>query len=356
MQFVVMHASRFLDHAASNQIADAHVTWVERDYVAWVENAAVRSSFINVSGASLEKNASQAENVISVDLKKGKGNFHSVQDAVDSISKGNNQRTTIQIAAGVYKEKVKIPRDKPYITFQGAGKDVTKITWHDTAKKSKSTFRSATVAVMADNFIAKDLAFENAAPSPTPGQVRAQAVAFQISGDRSAFYDCAFYGAQDTLYDHKGRHYFKNCLIQGSIDFIFGDGLSLYEGCQLHTISTSAGSLTAQKRKSSTEDTGFSFLNCSVSGSGIVYLGRAWGAYSRVVYIDTYIDDIILPGGWYNWGIKSREKTVFYGQYKCFGPGANLNNKVAWSHELTEAQAAPFMSLSFIDGQSWLPT
>jgi hypothetical protein len=26
-----------------------------------------------------------------------------------------------------------------------------------------------------------------------------------------------------------GRHYFKNCFIQGSIDFIFGDGQSLYQ-------------------------------------------------------------------------------------------------------------------------------
>jgi pectinesterase len=55
-----------------------------------------------------------------------------------------------------------------------------------------------------------------------------QAVALRISGDKAAFYNCKFYGAQDTLYDHKGRHYFKNCYIQGSIDFIFGDGQSYY--------------------------------------------------------------------------------------------------------------------------------
>ena len=63
-------------------------------------------------------------------------------------------------------------------------------------------------------------------------------MAFQISGDQSAFYDCAFYGAQDTLYDHKGRHYFKNCLIQGSIDFVFGDGLSLYEVNHYYSLRT----------------------------------------------------------------------------------------------------------------------
>ena len=45
----------------------------------------------------------------------------------------------------------------------------------------------------------------------------------------AAFYRVSFYGAQDTLYDQNGRHYFEKCFIQGSIDFIFGDGQSLYK-------------------------------------------------------------------------------------------------------------------------------
>ncbi len=55
-----------------------------------------------------------------------------------------------------------------------------------------------------------------------------QAVAFRITGDMAAFYRVAFLGAQDTLYDQTGRHLFAHCFIQGSIDFIFGDGRSLY--------------------------------------------------------------------------------------------------------------------------------
>lgn len=55
------------------------------------------------------------------------------------------------------------------------------------------------------------------------------AVAARISGDKSAFYDCTFLGFQDTVYDYDGRHYFKNCTITGAIDFIFGNGQSIYE-------------------------------------------------------------------------------------------------------------------------------
>jgi pectinesterase len=70
---------------------------------------------------------------------------------------------------------------------------------------------------------------QNSAPAPPGGAVGRQAVAFLIEGDMAQFYNCSFYGAQDTLYDKRGRHYWKDCFIQGSIDFIFGDGQSYYE-------------------------------------------------------------------------------------------------------------------------------
>lgn len=55
------------------------------------------------------------------------------------------------------------------------------------------------------------------------------------------------------------------------------------------------------------EDTGFSFVNCRVTGSGALYLGRAWGSFSTVIFAYTYMDNIIIPKGWYNWGDPSRE-------------------------------------------------
>lgn len=56
-----------------------------------------------------------------------------------------------------------------------------------------------------------------------------QAAAFRISGDKAYFSGCGFYGAQDTLCDDAGRHYFTECYIEGSIDFIFGNGRSMYK-------------------------------------------------------------------------------------------------------------------------------
>ena len=78
----------------------------------------------------------------------------------------------------------------------------------------------------------------------------------------------------------------------------------------MHAIAQNTGAVTAQGRSSMLEDTGFSFVNCKVTGSGALYLGRAWGPFSRVVFAYTYMDNIIIPKGWYNWGDPNREMYV----------------------------------------------
>lgn len=80
----------------------------------------------------------------------------------------------------------------------------------------------------------------------------------------------------------------------------------------MHAIADKLGAVTAQGRSSVLEDTGFSFVKCKVTGTGVLYLGRAWGPFSRVVFAYTYMDNIILPKGWYNWGDPSREMYVYY--------------------------------------------
>ncbi|MCO5599400.1 hypothetical protein L7F22_053503 [Adiantum nelumboides] len=330
----------------------------EQDFLAWVQSVGERvaNSAVSADEKAAWLLANKAGGNVLTVSKSGGAQFTSIQAAVNTIPKHNSQRVVIQIAAGVYHEKVFVPKNKPYVTFVGAGKDVTKISWGDTKSSTKTgkTQDSATVGVNSEGFIARGITFENSAPAPPPGAAGRQAVAFKIAGDKGALYECNFLGAQDTLYDDHGRHYFENCYIQGSIDFIFGDGQSLYKGCKLHTLSTNPGSLTAQKRSSPSSRTGFSFVDCKVDGSGLLFLGRAWGPYSRVVFSYTYLGNVIIPKGWYNWGVSGREKTVYYGQYKCSGPGANQNGRVAWAHELSDAEAAPFQSLNFIDGASWL--
>ncbi|XP_065625188.1 probable pectinesterase 53 [Quercus suber] len=305
--------------------------------------------------------------------QNGTGDFKTIREALNSIPLYNTRRLILVIKQGVYRfgmtilkmltwdcrEKITIPRTLPFVTFLGDAIDPPTITGNDTASLAGrdgspiGTFESATVSVDANYFVAINMKFENTAPHEI-GSIGEQGVAIRISGTEAAFYNCSFYGSQDTLYDHKGLHYFNNCFIQGSVDFIFGYGRSLYENCNLNSIAKKVASLTAQKRTNSSLESGFSFTDSVVTGSGRVYLGRAWGDYSRVVFSYTFLDKTVLPQGWSDWGDQKRDFSVYYGEYKCSGPGANLTGRVPWARMLTDEEAKPFIGTYYVEGDSWL--
>ncbi|CAM8904410.1 unnamed protein product [Rhodiola kirilowii] len=289
-------------------------------------------------------------------------NFTTIQSAVNAVANFSMNRTVLWINSGFYYEKVIVPKTKPNITFQGQGYMSTAIAWNDTAASAHGTFYSGSVQVFATNFIAKNISFMNVAPIPKPGDVDAQAVAIRVSGDEAAFWGCGFFGAQDTLHDDKGRHYFKECYIQGSIDFIFGNGKSLYENCQLISMANPValgrrsvdGSVTAQGRVTKDENTGFLFVKCTIGGTGRIWLGRAWRPYSRTIFALTNMSDIIAPEGWNNLNDPTRDQTVFYGEYNCTGSGANMTMRAAYVQRLNDTDVSPFLNTSFIDGDEWL--
>ncbi|GLJ49282.1 hypothetical protein SUGI_1041520 [Cryptomeria japonica] len=292
--------------------------------------------------------------------KDGSGHCRTVQGAVDSIAEGNRRRVKILIRAGIYREKVRIPATKPFVSFIGEGRGKTILSWNDSAShrgadgRSLGTSGSASITIESDYFCAKGITFENRAPSAAPGAKGMQAVALRVAGDKAVFMECRMVGNQDTLFDDSGRHFFWKCSIQGSIDFIFGNARSLYQNCLLRANAASYGAIAASQRSSANERTGFSFVSCRVKGSGIVYLGRAWGSYATIVYSLCNFDHIINPQGWYDWGDASRRRTVMFGEYKCNGAGADRRGRVPWAISLSSKQVKPYLGRQFIDGQDWL--
>lgn len=146
-------------------------------------------------------------------------------------------------------------------------------------------------AVSGEGFLARDIAFENKA-----GPEKLQAVALRVNADFTAFYRCAMYGYQDTLYVHSFRQFYRECEIFGTIDYIFGNAAVVLQASNIITRMPMLGQftvITAQSRDSPDEDTGISIQNCSIlattdlysnSGSVKSYLGRPWRVYSRVLH------------------------------------------------------------------------
>lgn len=263
-------------------------------------------------------------------------------------------------------ENVEVNKTKTNLTFIGDGIDVTVITGNRSVQDGYTTYRSATVAVTGDGFIARDMTFEN-----TAGAENHQAVALRVGSDLAAFYRCSFKGYQDTLYVHSLRQFYRDCDVYGTIDFIFGNAAVVLQNCNLlarRPLANQQIIYTAQGRQDPNENTGISIQNCTVTAASDLvpvktsfeaYLGRPWRNYSRTVFMKSYLDDLIQPAGWLEWNGSFALSTLYYGEYMNSGPGAGTANRVRWAgYQVIKKskEAKKFTVSQFIEGNSWLPS
>ncbi|KAL2550020.1 Pectinesterase PPME1 [Forsythia ovata] len=287
----------------------------------------------------------------------GSGDFKTINDAIKSIPDSNTKRVILSLAPGNYSEKVKIGMYKPFITFYGEDPINMPILVFGGTAAEYGTVDSATLIVESDYFNAVNLKIVNSAPRPDGKRVGAQAAALRIGGDKASFYNCKLYGFQDTLCDDKGKHFYKDCYIEGTVDFIFGCGKSLYLNTELHVIPGDAQAvITAQARTTDSEDTGYSFVHCKVTGTstgGVAYLGRSWMPAAKVLFAYTEMSDVVSPEGW-SILKPEHESTVRFAEYNNKGIGANMDRRVSFVGKLTDAEAKPFISLAYLDASKWL--
>ncbi|KAF5204510.1 Pectinesterase [Thalictrum thalictroides] len=278
--------------------------------------------YADQTSASLDPNLAEAEKcqkIIKV-RQDGGGDFKTVTEAVNSVPAGNKVRTILSIGPGVYKEKIKVDRSKPFITFYGEG--MPKLTFDGTALKYKGSVYSASVIVESDYFMAANIIFENTAPEPDGKMKDAQAVAMRISG---------------------------------TVDFIFGRGKSFYTNTELHSVGKDSAVIVANAREKDDDDSAYVFVNCKVTGTGKIMLGRTWRDRARVVFAHTDMVANVNPAGWENNNSKLSNEHVFYGEYMNKGPGANTDKRASFAKNLTEEEAKPFIdSKSFIKTETWL--
>ncbi|KAK9269115.1 hypothetical protein L1049_000884 [Liquidambar formosana] len=358
--FILFVSNAQLGLARNEENARDFITWDDLKVDVHMYNWNDMKKGQHMNRLDMRDGYNRSGRVIVVD-RNGGAHSVTVQGAVDMVPHQNTQRVKIYILPGIYREKVLVPSSKPYISFIGNENRTldTIITWHnkasddDTNGSELGTYRSASVTVESDYFCATGITFENTVVARLGG-VGMQAVALRIGGDKAMFYKVRFIGAQDTLLDESGSHYLYQCHIQGAVDFIFGRAKSLYEDCVLQSTAKRSGAIAAHHRDSPNDDTGFSFVNCVINGTGDVYLGRAWGDYSRVIYSYCDMSDIVTPEGWSDWNIPSRQNTSVFVEYQCRGRGAHTRHRVPWAKSFSHEEVRPFLDMKFINGEQWL--
>jgi pectinesterase len=280
--------------------------------------------------------------------KDGSGNYSTVQAAVNAAPTNSSSRTTIYIKSGTYYEVITVPSNKTNLTFIGQSKTGTVLTYNNYSSKINpatgagyGTSGSASVFINGAGFFAYNLTFSN-----TSGPV-GQAVAVRTTADKAVFKDCRFLGDQDTYYAHSGRAYHENCYFEGTTDFIFGGTIAFFENCQLYT--KGGTSLTAANHGSNIAY-GYVFNNCQITGagSGITDLGRPWGGYASVTFMNTSMTNCIKAAGWNDWGNAANQSTARFNEYNNSGAGYTPSSRVSWSHILSSSQASSYNKLNVL--------
>lgn len=344
--------------------------------------------------------------------------YKTVQSALNAIDyvPTEKSRVTLSIAPGVYEEEVTV--NKPYITFKNAdpSKGEVKITYdkasgHDndpTKNKGTQDSASVTVAAAAKGFEAYGITFENSynlnpkkLGDIASDRKQTQAVAVVTFADQIIFENCKFIGRQDTLYlkgSSKGQNtadinearvYLKDCYIEGTVDFVFGDSVAVFEDCELHmAYYSNGGHYTAPNTTLS--NIGYVFNNCdfTISDEYAPYidtatgkfkldekgnpvknidLGRPWQADhtypyygSQSVMINCKMDKAIAADGWKVWDSNTVTNKVRFMEYNSMdleGNSVNLSSRLSWVRILEEAQAKAFNTVNVLRGSDdWNPS
>jgi pectinesterase len=275
----------------------------------------------------------------------GTATYHTLGAALTAAPDSSATTYFIYVRNGRYHEKLSV--DKANITLLGESRDSVVLTFDATADTpdpdggTYGTRGSFTLRIAAPDFRAEHLTIENAfdfranqaRSSSDPAKVKnTQAVALHLDrgSDRAAFVDCVVSGWQDTVYANAGRASFRQCIILGHVDFIFGAGVAVFEDCD---IVSRGGGFIAAPSTPPLQRYGFVFIGSRLGRESnavkpnTVALGRPWHPSSNpnvnpsAVYIDCNMDDHILAEGWTQMGGYGPEAARFY-EYKSHGVGA----------------------------------
>ncbi|MEZ7126637.1 pectinesterase family protein [Nonomuraea sp. AD125B] len=285
----------------------------------------------------------------------GSGTYRTVQAAIDAVPAGNASRVTITIAPGTYREIVRVPANKPYVTLQGLGSSASQtVIVNNHHAGAYGTSGSATAFVDGHDFAATNLTISNDFDETSTPDGH-QAVALNLNADRARFTNVRLLGDQDTfLVNDATRAYMSGSYVEGTVDFIFGGGTIVFDNCDIYEKRTTGGPITAAST-AATKTYGFLFYRSRISGAAAntTQLGRPWRPDAQVLYRESTLGSTIRTAQpWTDMSSNSWRNARFL-EYRNTGAGAGTN---ANRPQLSDAQAAGYTPQKYLAGtDGWNP-
>lgn len=265
--------------------------------------------------------------------------YVSPADDLQSVFDRAEENAVIRLAPGIYRCKTMIRT--PGLTLIGSGREGTVICYNDYARKDHpiggefNTFRTYTLAICADRVTIRNLSVVNDALFP---ETKGQEVALSVVGTDFRMENCRLTSTQDTLFtgplpdDLIGRYegflpdplragypmeqYFENCLIEGTVDFIFGCADALFENCELRSLrdARNVGYVAAPAHEPRQQE-GYRFRNCRFTcedgvAPGSIYLARPWRDYGISRFENCTYEEHIAAEGFDKWNNTHRDQTA----------------------------------------------
>ncbi len=287
---------------------------------------------------------SPASYVVAAD---GTGRYRTVQAAVDALPSGS----VITVKPGTYREIVTVPAAKTNVTLRGGGTSAaqTVIVNNRSNAGGYGTFGSATFFGQGAGLVVENLTLSN------DYGVGSQAVAANVTADRSVFRGVRFLGNQDTLLINSGaRTYVVDSYVEGTVDFIFGNGTAVFDRCSIYQKRDVGGPITAA-RTPADQQYGLLVHRSTVTGlrDGTTQLGRPWGPDAQVVFRESSLSATIATGQpWIDMSGNPWQGARFF-EYRNTGAGATVNGN---RKQLTDAQATQYTPQRYLAGSDgWNP-
>ncbi|WP_150265960.1 pectinesterase family protein [Paenibacillus tepidiphilus] len=306
--------------------------------------------------------------------------YSTVQDAVDALERlPSGEPQTLVILQGVYEENVAIYRSD--LTIIGLGQVEIRGSRYarerNEAGEELGTFGTPTLFLGGSRLRLSNLTVTNAAGQ---GETVGQALAVYANCDETVFSGCTFKGHQDTLFTgplplvnkqgfsfggiplreqhEQYRQLYRDCYIEGTVDFIFGGATAYFERCEIRSLRRDSDSPSYVTAASTPEGRayGYVFQGCyftAEEGVGQVFLGRPWRGYARTELAGCLLGGHIHPLGWDNWGNPDNEATVTYREYGVPAGDPLRAARTAWT-QLPEAEVqAPDLGAVFPGTEFW---